>query len=153
MTELGSADQRAAQRSDRRSVARGGRRDGDLPGRYPTVLVVDGDEPARRPCVRYLEHFGFRVEQASDGKEARAAIEQLHPQVIVAETPMRGLPRSARFDAGPIPLVEVRTYVDPDEVDAGLISPFALLKPFSLASMLDELRRVLRGRTPPARPE
>lgn len=148
----GGADQRDAERRDRRRVPRGGRREGDRPGRYPTVLVVDGDEPARRPCVRYLEYFGFQVQEASTGAEAQALIDQARPHAIVAEVPMQGVPRATRFDPGAIPFIEMRTFMDPEDVAGGraLASSAVLLKPFSLASMLHEIRKVLRRRSKPS---
>jgi DNA-binding response OmpR family regulator len=68
----------------------------DVPGRYLPVLVADSDDGARRPCVRYLEQFGFQVEEATTGEAAVAIVEMCHPQVAIAELT---LPRDDAFQA------------------------------------------------------
>src|SRR6266550_1039341 len=85
-----TSERRQAPSGDRRRVPRGGRREDDQPGRYPNLLVADSYESARIPCVRYLDRFGFRVEEASDGVEALALIEARLPHVILVED---GLPK------------------------------------------------------------
>ena len=74
-----SNERRATPGPDRRLVHRGGRRPADIPGRYPPVLVVDSDASARRPVVRYLNLFGFQVEEAANGEEALEAVRTYHP--------------------------------------------------------------------------
>src|SRR5258707_9154930 len=76
--------------SDRRSMPRGGRREGDQPGHYPNVLIADSYDGARGPCARYLARFAFRVEECTDGEEALAAISVRPPHLILVED---GLPR------------------------------------------------------------
>ncbi|TMB59257.1 MAG: response regulator, partial [Chloroflexi bacterium] len=54
-----------------------------------TVLVVD-DEPKIVQLTRdYLEHAGFRVASASDGKEALASFRRDAPDLVVLDL---GLP-------------------------------------------------------------
>src|ERR1700675_3109397 len=77
--------ERRQRSGDRRRVPRGGRRPGDQPGRYPSLLVADSYKGARTPCVRYLDRFGFRVDEAADGNEALAAIAARPPHVILVE--------------------------------------------------------------------
>jgi two-component system response regulator RegX3 len=139
-TSLESTNRRHA--NDRRQVSRGGRRTFDAPGRYPPVLIADSDEGARRPLVRYLDHFGFEVEEAVTGAAAVSIVERSRPQVAIAEIT---LPHDDGFrtrvrDLG-IPYIVTATD------DMGAVPPDAaavLLKPFHLAALLHEVRRVLR---------
>jgi len=129
--------------NDRRRMPRGGRRPFDAPGRYPPVLIADSDEGARRPCVRYLDHFGFQVEEAATGAAAVSIIARSRPRVAIAEVT---LPHGEGFrtrvrDLG-IPYIVTATD------DSGAVLPDAsavLLKPFHLAALLHEVRRVLRA--------
>jgi DNA-binding response OmpR family regulator len=135
---------------DRRRVPRGGRRAYDRPGAYPTILVADGYEGARRPVARYLQRFHFDVLEASDGEEALQKIVAASPHVILAEWSLPFMParrlcqwldQSWRTRSVPV-IVLVGDY----EPGAGM-PPVAgiLIKPFSLAVMLDEIRRVIRS--------
>lgn len=153
---MNSAQRRRA--DDRRRVPRGGRRALDVPGRYPPVLVADSDDGARRPSVRYLGRFGFQVEEAATGDAAVAIVETSHPHVAIAELT---LPRDDEFQARVrergIPYIVTATN------DIGFVPPDAaavLMKPFPLAALLNEVRRVLtlsdwvaRGVIGPDRPQ
>jgi len=147
-------NRRAAPLVDRRSVARGGRRKTDRTGRYPNVLVADSYEGARVPCVRYLQHLGFRVDQAADGEQALALIGATPPHLIVAEQRLPKLPawrlkqrlaQHQRTQHIPI-IVTVSDFnlSGADRESQGMAS--VLVKPFALAAMISEVRRVLRAR-------
>ena len=58
----------------------------------PHVLVADGYDGARRPCVRYLERFNFEVAEAANGEEAMARIASALPHVILADWWLPALP-------------------------------------------------------------
>jgi CheY-like chemotaxis protein len=133
---------------DRRRFPRGGRRDGDLPGRHPTVAIVERYDGVRRPCARYLEHFNFEVAEAADAESALTLLESVRPALILIEDV-----ESAGFDrlqqaaqAHSIPFVSIATAfaespgADSEQADG------VLMKPFTLGTMLDEVRRVLRAR-------
>ena len=126
---------------DRRHASRGGRRDFDRPGRYPPVIVADSDSGARQPCVRYLERFGFQVEQAATGEDAVSIVEKCRLQVAIAELT---LPRDDEFQARVwsrgIPYVAMAST---EQYSAPPESTAVLVKPFSLALLLTEVRRVL----------
>jgi DNA-binding response OmpR family regulator len=137
-----TSERRLAGASDRRRVPRGGRRPTDRAGQYPTVLIADSDAFARKPLVGYLKHFGFQVEEASNGDEATAAIDRSQPSVIVAEITLPatfGLRTLFTHDRC-IPVIVTST-------DAAIpVSPRAsglLIKPFPLATLLSEVRLVL----------
>src|SRR5262245_57583066 len=74
---------------DRRRFPRGGRRATDLPGRYPRVIVADSYEAARRPCIRYLDHFSFDVAPATDGQGAIDAIRTQSTAVILMDSHLK----------------------------------------------------------------
>jgi DNA-binding response OmpR family regulator len=135
---------------DRRRVPRGGRRAYDRPGRYPPVLVAESYEPARRPFVRYLERFNFDVAEAADGEQALARIVASPPRVVLIEwgLPMMSGSRLSQWLAQGWRTRDVRVIAiaGDNDVDAPAMPHVdgVLVKPFSLASMLDEIRRVLR---------
>jgi DNA-binding response OmpR family regulator len=146
-TTMDPAERRHA--PNRRRVPRGGRRALDVPGRYPPVLVADSDDGARGVCVRCLERFGFQVEQAATGEAVVAIVERCRPHVAIAELT---LPRDdefqARMRAHGIPYIATATNGSafvPPEVAA------VLMKPFPLAALLNEVRRVLTSSDQAAR--
>ena len=56
-----------------------------------TILVVD-DDPNSLDIVRtYLESRGHTVATASDGKEALAKLEEVHPAVMLLDVMMPGM--------------------------------------------------------------
>src|SRR5262245_34262567 len=134
---------------DRRRVPRGGRRDYDLPGRGPTVLVADSYEGARRPCVRYLDRFNFDVTEATNGEDALKQIVSTTPRVIVTEWGLPAMPadRLCQWLAQRQRTREIPVIVVAADFDAGRRMPGVaaiLVKPFSLEAMLTEVRRALR---------
>jgi CheY-like chemotaxis protein len=58
------------------------------------VLVVDDEAPIRRSLARYLERRGHRVDEASDGREALARVQEAGAapyDVILADLRMPGV--------------------------------------------------------------
>jgi DNA-binding response OmpR family regulator len=143
-------DRRQSPGPERRRFARGGRREGDLPGRHPTVTIIERYEGVRRPCARYLEHFNFEVTEAIDVDSGLALIASVHPALILIEdaeaTGFERLQEEAR--ALSIPFVSMATaFADPPASSAeSAPADGMLMKPFTLGTMLDEVRRVLRVR-------
>lgn len=136
---------------DRRRVPRGGRRPDDRPGRFPTLLVADRHRTARVPYVRYLSQFRFKVAEAKDNNEVLQAIEANQPHIILIDP---ALLRDIQYSTVPpalaappqVPVI----FLVCDSTEQlpnyeGVLSAGFLIKPFSLASMVDEVRRVLRG--------
>jgi len=135
---------------DRRRVPRGGRRAYDRAGAYPPVLVADAYEGARRPAARYLERFNFAVTEAVDGEQALQRIVSAAPHVILTDWSLPSMPArrlcqwlDQSWRTRQIPVIVMISSYEPGEG----IPPVAgiLIKPFSLGSMLDEIRRVLRS--------
>jgi DNA-binding response OmpR family regulator len=138
---------------DRRRIPRGGRRASDRPGRYPHVLVADSYDGARIPCVKYLDRMGFGVLEAGNGQCALEHIDASAAHVIVIENGLRDAPVSEVVDrlrgAGgqAVPLIVMTSDLDVvhDTAMAGLPLVAVLAKPFSLTTMLQEIRRLLRA--------
>ena len=115
-----------------------------------SILVVD-DEPKIVQLARdYLEHAGFGVVTARDGREALQAVRQHHPDLVVLDL---GLPeldgldvtRTLRRDSNlPIVMLTARD----DELDKLLGLELGaddyLTKPFSPRELVARVRAVLR---------
>jgi CheY-like chemotaxis protein len=143
----------------RRQVSRGGRRNTDDGSPFPVLLVADSNGDARVPYVRYLKHFGFGVEEVADGREVLPAIRATRPHAILMEPTLPSMPawrlaeRMAEDAQMPeIPIILLAGSVPQDS--SGQLPTRAagvLLKPFPLASMIEEVRRVLRLHPPTPR--
>ena len=135
---------------DRRQMARGGRRPTDAAGRFPSILVADSFDGARRPCVRYLDRFNFDVIEASDGDQACAQIRAKPPHVILTEwrLPKMPAPRLTLWLAqdGSTRDIPVILLADEDHPEIEMPQTAGvLIKPFPLASMLEAIRQALRA--------
>jgi two-component system alkaline phosphatase synthesis response regulator PhoP len=115
-----------------------------------TVLVVD-DEPKIVQLARdYLEHAGFKVASASDGREALAAFRSSSPDLIVLDL---GLPfvdgldvaRAVRKTSN-VPIVMLTGRADESDRISGLElgADDYVPKPFSPKELVARVRAVLR---------
>jgi DNA-binding response OmpR family regulator len=131
---------------DRRRVARGGRRDSDRAGRFPTILVADQYEDARSPIARYLLRYGFEVLEAANAAEASTMAEAHRPQVILSG--LSGSDATAFYESLAAPDAESRIVI---VLLSGMDQPVppqatgAIAKPFSLRPMLETVRQGLRS--------
>ena len=115
-----------------------------------TVLVVD-DEPKIVQLTRdYLEHAGFRVASASDGKEALASFRRDAPDLVVLDL---GLPTLDGLDVARairktsnVPIVMLTGRGDEADRVAGLElgADDYVTKPFSPKELVARVRAVLR---------
>ena len=119
-----------------------------------TVLVVD-DEPKIVQIARdYLEHAGFVVRTAGDGKQALTMAREAHPDLIVLDI---GLPemdgldvtRAIRRDSGPlgdVPIIMLTARGEESDKLIGLEigSDDYIVKPFSPKELVARVRAVLR---------
>src|SRR5262245_58391059 len=132
---------------DRRRVPRGGRRPYDQPGKHPPVPVADTDDAVRRAFVRFLDMYGFRVTQATRIDEVPVENDAgQQPDVIVTELTSTAVTRLATS-----PEVPTIVTVTDDLQKAPRYAAAVLVKPFPLPTLLDELRRILRSQSAPAR--
>jgi DNA-binding response OmpR family regulator len=140
---------------DRRRVPRGGRRTIDRLGKHPSVLIADSYDGVRKTCARYLDRFNFQVAEAADGEAALSHIAAEPPQVILAESHLPAMPiarlsqwLSQSWRTRQIPVIVLAGDIDVSDPSAphdirGLVAG-VLVKPFTLRTMLDEVRRVIR---------
>ncbi len=115
-----------------------------------TILVVD-DEPKIVQLARdYLEHAGFAVSSASDGKTALAIVRSEKPDLIVLDL---GLPqldgldvtRSIRKESNvPIIMLTARSEETDKLIGLELGADDYMTKPFSPKELVARVRTVLR---------
>lgn len=115
-----------------------------------TILVVD-DEPKIVQLARdYLEHAGFAVLSASDGKTALAVVRSARPDLIVLDL---GLPqldgldvtRSIRKESNvPIIMLTARSEESDKLIGLELGADDYITKPFSPKELVARVRTVLR---------
>jgi CheY-like chemotaxis protein len=140
---------------DRRRVPRGGRRATDRAGKHPPVLVAESYDGVRKSCARYLDRFHFQVVEAADGEQALTQIAAEPPQVILAELNLPAMPvwrlaqwLSQSWRTRQIPVIVLAGDLDasnsPVSQDFRSLVAGVLVKPFTLRTMLDEIRRVIR---------
>jgi DNA-binding response OmpR family regulator len=119
------------------------------------VLVAESYDGVRKSCARYLDRFNFQVIEASDGEQALTQITAEPPQVILAELNLPAMPvrRLAQWLAQSWRTRQIPVIVlagDLDASDPAVSQDFhslvagVLVKPFTLRTMLDEIRRVIR---------
>ena len=116
------------------------------------MIVADSYSGVRRPCVAYLTHFNFLVEEADRGSSLLDAVlaEGEPPAVVIMDCELADSAVQLRLTQTPQP-VPVILLVDSAEdasitTNAALAPAAVLVKPFALASMLEAIRTVLRAR-------
>jgi DNA-binding response OmpR family regulator len=148
-----AVERRNERSPDRRRFPRGGRRETDRPGRHPIVLVADSYAGARVPCARFLNRFGFQVQEAADGEQALASINRTPPHIIIVELglPLLSAGRLTRWLAQNwrtrhIPVIVLTGDFAPGlEDEPPATAAGMLVKPFQLPDLLEEIRRVIRA--------
>jgi DNA-binding response OmpR family regulator len=112
----------------------------------PAVLVVDDDASLRLLCRVNLELEGFVVRDAASADEARDAVAEQRPDVVLLDVHLGGETTGGLLDelhAAGIPVALVTGSPDVDQLR--LRADDVLLKPFlpeSLAAVARKLARV-----------
>jgi CheY-like chemotaxis protein len=105
----------------------------------PLVLLADDNEDARRVYGLILRHYGYEVEEATNGFDAVAMIRELQPNLVLMDINMPGLDgwQASRVlkddpETNCIPLIAFSAYVD-STADLGGHATFDgyILKPVS----------------------
>jgi DNA-binding response OmpR family regulator len=116
------------------------------------VIIADSYSGVRRPCVAYLTHFNFLVEEADRGSTLTDAVMAggEPPAVVIMDCELADSAVKLKLLETPHP-VPVILLVDSAEdasmrTNAALAPAAVLVKPFALASMLEAIRTVLRAR-------
>lgn len=124
------------------------------------ILVVDDDHRIRTMLRRYLADEGFRVTEAGDGREMRAAFETAGPvDLVLLDLVMPGedgftLARDIRQRSS-TPIIMLTGKGDLVDKVAGLEAGADdyIPKPFHLREVLARIRTVLRRAQPSVAPE
>ena len=117
-----------------------------------TILIVDDLVTLRQPVRVMLERQGYSVEEASDGYEALQKIAESRPDLVLLDLMMPGMngaevlkhiKADARLqDTSIIVLTAVAdTWQMHKYIEMGAAD--YLLKPFTISTLLDRVRRVL----------
>lgn len=116
----------------------------------PVILVVDDDEPILALMRNLLKEFDFRAVTAHDGVQALAAVQQQRPALVLLDKNMPGMSggeiiRALRSQPGldrlPI-LMLTGERLSRSELRS-LGADGAILKPFDIPVLLEEIRRHL----------
>ncbi|HJP69085.1 MAG TPA: PAS domain S-box protein [Sphingomicrobium sp.] len=111
-----------------------------------SVLVIDDDPDVRGFIVNSLEEQGYRVREASDGREGLAAMERETPDLVVLDFIMPGLSgadvaRQIRSKRADQPILFVSGYSETEAVKRTAPDAPLLAKPFRA----EALQKAVRG--------
>lgn len=115
------------------------------------ILIVEDDPGIRRLTVEILEDDGYATEAVADGAEALAAIERRRPALMLLDMRMPRLDGwqladHLRAQGLEIPTVVVTAAQDVALRGEAIAAQGVLSKPFDVADLLTEVRRVYPGR-------
>ena len=115
------------------------------------VLVIDDDPDVRGFIVNSLEEQGYRVREASNGREGLAALEREIPDLVILDFIMPGLSgadvaRRIRARHPHQPILFVSGYSETEAVKRTAPDAALLTKPFRA----DALQKAVRGALAPA---
>jgi two-component system phosphate regulon response regulator PhoB len=122
------------------------------------VLIVEDEVPIRDMLSFNLARAGYEVEGVGSGREARAAIANAYPDVVVMDwmlPDVSGLELTRQLKRDPetreIPVIMVTARAEEDDRVAGLDggADDYLVKPFSHRELLARIRAALRRSTGP----
>jgi DNA-binding response OmpR family regulator len=120
----------------------------------PRILVVDDEPKILRLVSDYLEHAGFGVIVARDGREALMRARAEHPDLIILDLGLPGLDgldvtRSLRRDSAvPLIMLTARDSETDRVLGLELGADDYLTKPFSPRELVARVRAVLRRNQP-----
>jgi DNA-binding response OmpR family regulator len=114
------------------------------------VLVADSYEGARRPVIRYLDHFNFDVAAAADSRSLLEEVVAQSPAVILIDSQLEKSSRGLLGETSQLQQIPAILFVggvtEASESDRTAVRVAAsLVKPFQLAAMLETVRGVLRA--------
>jgi two-component system alkaline phosphatase synthesis response regulator PhoP len=114
------------------------------------ILVVDDEQRIVRQARDYLEHGGFRVLEAGDGKSALALARQVKPDLIVLDLNLPGMDgldvcRTLRRESDtPIIMLTARVEETDRLIGLELGADDYITKPFSPRELVVRVRVILR---------
>jgi two-component system phosphate regulon response regulator PhoB len=120
------------------------------------ILVVEDERPIRDMLAFNLGRAGYQVQHAADGREARAAIADGFPDLVLMDwmlPDVSGLELTRQLKRDPetreIPVIMLTARVEEDDRVAGLDggADDYVVKPFSQRELLARIRAALRRAT------
>ncbi|MBI5088080.1 MAG: response regulator transcription factor [Actinobacteria bacterium] len=128
-----------------------------MPGRH--LLVVDDEDNLRSMLSAALQHHGFDVTTARDGREALDAVARVHPDLLLLDVMMPELDgfevcRRLRADGDRTPVLFLTARDTTEDKVRGLTlgGDDYLPKPFSLDELVARVQAILRRSTSSRRP-
>jgi len=118
-------------------------------GRSSHILVVEDDAEVRRVIVECLSLIGYRVTEASNGREGLEALAATRPDLIVVDYAMPDMTGAemiarAREHGGDMPVILATGYADMAAVERLAGRPNILRKPFDIAALGDAVNDALK---------
>jgi Response regulator containing CheY-like receiver, AAA-type ATPase, and DNA-binding domains len=121
----------------------------------PTILVVDDDAPILLLMRNVLREFGFDSTTAASGEAALASARNSRPSLILVDRNMPGMNgeqlitalRQERSLLGVPILILSGEPVSPSDLER-IQADGAVLKPFDLRALIDQIRSHLEATTP-----
>jgi len=118
-------------------------------GRSSHILVVEDDADVRRVIVECLSLIGYRVTEASNGREGLEALAATRPDLIVVDYAMPDMTGAemiarAREHGGDMPVILATGYADMAAVERLAGRPNILRKPFDIAALGDAVNHALK---------
>ena len=120
----------------------------------PTVLVCDDEAPLRQLVCAALEDSDCSIVEASDGDQALALAQRLHPDVIVLDMMMPGrsglevvtaLRADSSFVETPVVFLTARAQTTDRKAAAAAGADHFLSKPFSVVELASLVEKLLGG--------
>jgi CheY-like chemotaxis protein len=111
------------------------------------VLVAEDDEVLRETLSETLRLEGYIVVAASDGAEALAALERLHPNVVLLDITMpildgKAFARELEARGLHVPILVMTAAADADNCAEEIDADGWVGKPFKLSELLPALERL-----------
>lgn len=113
-----------------------------------TILIVDDDADVRELVGDYLAEIGYRTHVAESGEEALRLLDELTPDLLVADFAMPGLngaevARTFRQRLPTVPVVFFSGYADSAALEEAVGSAPLLRKPFRPSELAQMIRSTL----------
>ena len=130
--------------------------EGRAPTRTPTILVVEDEEQIRRAAKRALEHHGFKVLLAADGREGLDLFQEREREIdlVLTDVVMPRMSGGALYEAlraagKTVPVIFTSGYTSrgPDDLQLDPAVPL-LPKPWTINEMVARVREVLARAQP-----
>ena len=122
---------------------------------HHTILVVDDDRPIRNLCRLTLEESGYLVSEATNGKNALAAIEETEFDLIVLDLSMPDTDgfeflKTVRVKSPKLKILVISGFLGGTMLTAAELfgASATLAKPFSPDSLLSVVDGVLENKGP-----